>query len=58
MSSYLASKSVYDELEARRFDSFDTFLDDVVSVLILHTLQNIALQLGNNEFLLLEWNAL
>lgn len=41
-----------------RFDTFNTFLDNVISVLILDALKNIALKLSDDNLLLLERNAL
>lgn len=54
MQSYLASECLYNELEAGRFHSFNALLDHMVAILVLHTFQNIAIQLLNDQLLLVK----
>ena len=55
---YLASKGIDDELQAGRIDSFDTFLDDMVAILVFDALEHVAFQFGYDQFLLIQWDTL
>ena len=54
--TYLASKWFNDELKTGRFHSFNTFLDNMISILIFNASKHISLELGNDQFLLLQGN--
>ena len=47
-----------DEVEVCRVDALDALLDDVVAVLVFDALQDVALQLGDDDLLLIPGNAL
>lgn len=42
--THLSLKGVYDEVQCVRLDTFNTLLHHVVTVLVLHTLQHMAIQ--------------
>ena len=54
MQSYLSSECLDNELEAGRFHSFNALLDHMVAILVLHTFQNIAIQLLDDQLLLVK----
>lgn len=53
MVAYLSLKSANDEIQGVRIDAFDTFLHDVVTVLILDTLQDVTVELFDDFNLLI-----
>lgn len=46
--SYLSFKGVDNELKGLRLDALDALLYHVVSILVLHALQNVAVELADN----------
>lgn len=48
VGTHLSLKGVYDEVQCVRLDTFDTLLHHVVTVLVLHTLQHMAIQLPHH----------
>lgn len=46
--SYLSLEGINNELKSLRLDTLDTFLYHMVSILVLYTLQNVAIQLTDN----------
>lgn len=46
--SYLSLEGIDNELKGLRLDTLDTFLYHMVSILVLYTLQNVAIQLTDN----------
>lgn len=48
VGTHLSLKGVYDEVQCVRLDTLDTLLHHVVTVLVLHTLQHVAVQLAHH----------
>lgn len=46
--THLSLKGVYDEVQSVRLDTLDTLLHYMVTVLVLHTLQHMAIQLPHH----------
>lgn len=46
--THLSLEGVYDEVQRVRLDALDALLDHVVTVLVLHTLQHVAVQLPHH----------
>lgn len=46
--AHLSLKGVYDEVQRVRLDALDALLHHVVAVLVLHTLQHVAVQLPHH----------
>lgn len=46
--THLSLEGVDDEVQRVRLDTFDTLLHNVVTVLVLHTLQHMAVQLPHH----------
>lgn len=47
-ATHLSLEGVYDEVQRVRLDALDTLLHHVVTVLVLHTLQHMAVQLPHH----------
>ena len=57
-AEHLATEGIDDELEAGRLQCLNTFLNHMVTILVLHTLQLVAVRLLDDQLLLLQWNRL
>ena len=57
-AEHLPTERIYDELQGGWLHCFDTFLDHMVAILVLDTLQHIPIQLLDDELLLVQWDGL